>query len=507
MTNNIMKLPPTPEMEAILAAAKSTNKNLLIQALAGAAKTSTLVRIAHALPGSPILSIAFNKRIATEMAERLPSHCVAKTLNSIGHSAWGSHIGKKLHLDTDKIATIIKNLDLSSSEQELLRDCFGDVKKLADTARLYGYVPEDKYPNAMRLIDKETLYEMFADEEWDGLAWALLDDILIKSITQAYAGTIDFNDQLYMPTLFGAQLPRFPLTLVDEAQDLSPLNHQMVSNLVGTRRIIAVGDSFQSIYGFRGAVSDGMNVLRRKFSMVEFTLSISFRCPKAIIREARFRAPNMKWPDNAADGMVTNLTGGNFTWGPELLPRSCAIICRNNAPLFALGLRLIRAGKSVAIRGMDISKRLIKTMKEFGNLDMDREEFLGHLERWRQAKLDEGKLPEESIEDRFACMRVFGQSAKTLREAIGNAERLFSAEGPIELLSGHKSKGLEWDNVFHLDAWRVPSKYATSPEAKEQEENLRYVITTRAKTSLTYIDLDDFDLELDEPFITAEKKA
>ena len=106
MTNDVMKFPPTPEMEAILAAARSTNKNLLIQALAGAAKTSTLVRIAHALPGAPILSIAFNKRIATEMAERLPSHCIAKTLNSIGHSAWGTHIGKRLTLDTDKIAQL-----------------------------------------------------------------------------------------------------------------------------------------------------------------------------------------------------------------------------------------------------------------------------------------------------------------------------------------------------------------------------------------------------------------
>lgn len=507
MTTDIFKFPPTPEMEAILQAAKSTNRNLLIQALAGAAKTSTLVRIAHELRGSPILSIAFNKRIATEMAERLPSHCVAKTLNSIGHSAWGNHIGKRLTLDADKIGSIIKNLDLSQGEQEILRDCFGDVKRLADTARLYGYVPEGKYDNAMRLIDRETLYEMFVDEEWDPLAWALLDDILVKCITQSYAGTIDFNDQLYMPTLFGAQLPKFPLTLVDEAQDLSPLNHQMVSNLVGNRRIIAVGDAFQSIYGFRGAVSDGMNVLRRKFNMLEYTLSISFRCPKAIIREARFRAPNMKWPEGAAEGMVTDLSGGKVSWGPELLPRSCAIICRNNAPLFSLGLKLIRAGKSVTIRGMDISKRLIKTMKEFGNLDMDREEFLSHLERWRQVKLDEGKIPEESVEDRFACMRVFGESAKTLREAIANAERLFSAEGPIELLSGHKSKGLEWANVFHLDPWRVPSKFATSPEAKEQEENLRYVITTRAKVSLTYIDLDDFDLELAEPYITQEKRA
>jgi len=497
------RFPDTPEQSAILEATKSSKDNLLVQALAGAAKTSTLVRIAEVLPGRPILSVAFNKRIADEMTARLPQHCVAKTLNAIGHRAWGEYIGERLTLNKDKMADILRSLELSAGEQEQLREVFGDVIQLAKRAKLYGYIPDDRYDEALHLIDRETLQEVFAEEEYDGLAWALLDDLLSRSITQAFRGTIDYDDQLYMSTLFGAQLPRFPLTLVDEAQDLSPLNHQMIAHLVGDRRIIAVGDSFQSIYGFRGAVSDGMNVLRTRFQMREFRLSVSFRCPRAIIRAAWKRAPYMKWAEGAPEGEIRNLTrssGTSYSWGVELLPRACAIICRNNAPLLALGLRLLRAGRPVQLRGFDISKRLVKILREFGDHAMPREELLAHLNRWRQHKLAEAKLSEASIEDRYACLVVFAEATGTLGEAIAHAERLFAAEGPIELLSGHKSKGLEWDNVFHLDPWRVPSKYATRGEELEQELNLEYVITTRAKQSLTLIDLDDFDIELTEPW-------
>jgi superfamily I DNA/RNA helicase len=513
-----MSFTPTEEQLAIIAAAKSTRDNMLVQALAGAAKTSTLELIAKALPGQPILCVAFNKRIADEMGQRLPSHCVAKTMNSIGHSAWGQFTGKRLNLNKGKMGDILKSMELSRGDQEELREVFGDVVRLASRAKLYGYIPEGKFDEGVHLIDRETLEEILADDEYPELAWRLLDQMVTRSITQAYDGTIDFDDQIFMSSLFGAQLPRFPLVLVDEAQDLSPLNHYMIGLLVQNRRLIAVGDSFQSIYGFRGAVSDGMNVLRQRFQMQEFRLSISFRCPKEIILLARKRAPYMQWADNAIDGEVHDLTSRegwkipnrygqdaenrvvvddqpSRSWGPNLFPTSAAVICRNNAPLFSLGLKLLRAGRGITIRGMDISKRLIKILTEFGDRDMDREELIGHLSRWRAAKLAEGKLKEETIEDRFACLMVFAQATPTLGAAIAHAEALFSAEGPIELLSGHKSKGLEWNHVFHLDPWRVPSKFARSFEELTQEDNLEYVITTRAKQSLTFINLEDYDEE------------
>lgn len=501
---------PTEEQIAIVTAAKSTCDNLLVQALAGAAKTSTLVLIARACTGIPILSIAFNKRIADEMAAKLPSHCVAKTLNAVGHAAWGQHIGKRLAVDKGKMGDILKSLNLGQIDAEEVRDAFSEVVKLSNRAKLYGYVPDGKYEEALHLIDKATLMEVFADDEYPPIAWALLDELLVRSIGLAFQGQIDYDDQLYMSTLFGAPLPNYRLTLVDECQDLSPLNHQMIAQLVRSSRIIAVGDEFQSIYGFRGAISDGMSVLRTRFQMKEFRLSVSFRCPKKIVQKARSRAPYMKFSDTALDGEVRYLVrsgGKEVVWGPNLLPRSCAIICRNNAPLFSLGLKLIRAGRSVTIRGMDISKRLIKILKEFGDYAMTRDELIGHLGRWRDSKLAEGKLPEESIMDRYECLMVFATQSETLGAAIVNAERLFASEGPVELLSGHKSKGLEWEDVFHLDPWRIPSKFASKGEALEQELNLEYVITTRAKRSLTLIDLEDFDIDLREPFYYPDEEG
>ena len=487
--------PPTPEQEAIVTAARSTKHNLLVQALAGASKTSTLDLIAKALPGQPILCIAFNKRIAEEMERRLPSHCVCKTLNSIGHSAWGQYLGKRLSLNAKKMGDLVRNLNLSIAEREEMRESFGEVVRLASQAKLYGYVPEGKYEEALHLVSRETLEEVFAEQEFPPIAWDHLDTLVTQSINMAWKGEIDFDDQIYMTTVFKAPLPRFPLVLVDESQDLSPLNHQMISALV-TQRIIAVGDEFQSIYGFRGSVADGMNVLRQRFNMRELHLTVSGRCPKAVIRRAWARAPEMKWLDSAIEGWVVDLREFDEpSWGPDLIPNGAAVICRNNAPLFSLGLKLLRSGRGVTIRGFDVSKRLVKVMKEFGDYEMPREILLNHIDSWKRAKLAEGKMDEGAIEDRWACLRVFAEATSNLGEAIAHAEALFAAEGPVELLSGHKSKGLEWDVVFHLDPWRVPSKFAKTQEELKQEQNLDYVITTRAKKALILMDLQDFSFD------------
>ena len=83
----------------------------------------------------------------------------------------------------------------------------------------------------------------------------------------SYEGHIDYNDQIYMSALFGGTYPKYPLTLVDEYQDLSPVNHEMIRRLVGNRRLIGVGDPNQNIYGFRGAQAQGMARRRCQYEM------------------------------------------------------------------------------------------------------------------------------------------------------------------------------------------------------------------------------------------------
>jgi DNA helicase II / ATP-dependent DNA helicase PcrA len=479
-----MPLTPTPEQQAIIEAARSTQDNLLINALAGAAKTSTLVMIAHALPATPILSLAFNKRIAEEMKSRLPGTVMCKTLNAIGHGVWMQACGRRLVIDTKKSYTILKALieALPRKEKSEAYETFAETLKLIGRAKLAGYIPGNS-PMGQRLVTAEEFWDSL-DDDADGVQRDLVDRALNESISQAYAGTIDFDDQIYMPTLFGGTFPRFPLVLVDEAQDLSLINHAMLDKLV-VKRLIAVGDPFQSIYAFRGAMPSSMATLRHRFQMREMNLSVSFRCPRTIVERARFRAPHMQYPEWAVEGQIN----APEIWTFDHIRDGGAVICRNNAPLFSLAFKLIRAGRGVTVVGSDIGPALVKALKKLGPEDMNNEACNKAIDTWLNERLARRK-GEAAARDKADCLRVFVDIGGSLSGAIAYADSLFRQTGPIQLLSGHKSKGLEWDDVYHLDPWRIPSEWAHGPDEQEQELNIRYVIETRAKRSLTLIDME-----------------
>lgn len=481
---------PTSEQAAIIAAARDTKDSILISALAGAAKTSTLEMICAALPVQPILCLAFNKRIQEEMKARLPGHVSCRTMNSIGHSIWAAACAKRLVVNTRKSYEILKaKVDALPRPQRLTAyDTFSETLKAVGQAKGQGYVPEGRYPTARRLTNERGFRDSFEDESILENSLGLIDEVLTDSIRLAYKGQIDFDDQIYMPTLFGGTFPRFPLVMVDEAQDLSALNHAMLQRLV-TARLIAVGDPYQSIYAFRGAVSQGMESLRNTFSMTDMELSTSFRCPRAIVRRARSRAPHMNWPEWAEEGQINDYQG--LKWTAESISDGAAVICRNNAPLYRLGFNLIRGGRGVSIVGSDVGPGLVRVLKKLGPETMPQAEVFAAIDQWEEERGRKAKS-KESVSDRAECLRVFCGYGDTLSAAIAYADHLFKSSGTIQLLSGHKSKGLEWPVVYHLDPWRIPSKWAESTEEIEQERNLEYVICTRAKRELWLVNAEDF---------------
>lgn len=479
---------PTEEQKAIIEAALTRKESLLINALAGAAKTTTLGMICKALPAAPILSLAFNKRIAEEMTKKLPGHVKCATLNSVGHRVWMQACSRKIHLNTRKSYEALKARvdNLSKSERTEAYDTFSDTLKLVGFAKSRGYVPDGAFPHAQRIFGDNDFFGGL-EEEQSALTEQLIKGVLIDSIKMAYDGHIDFDDQIYMPVLFGGTWPTFPLVMVDEAQDLSPLNHAMLKKLAKTR-LIAVGDPWQSIYAFRGAATGSMAALAKSFEMTEMSLSISFRCPVQIVRRAQSRAPHMRWPDWAKEGAVNVLD----TWSAKTIPDGAAIICRNNAPLFSCALRLLRAGRGVQLVGSDLGPQLIKTLKKLGEPSLSQEDTLNAIDAWETERLRKSRS-KAATADKAECLRVFSYFGSTLGEAIAYAEHIFSASGPIQLLSGHKSKGLEWDTVYHLDPHRIPSPYAQEGEGLEQEHNVKYVIETRAKETLNLVTMEGFD--------------
>lgn len=489
----------TEEQTAIIDFARANPERcLLINSLAGSAKTSTLRFLARYLPLIPTLSLAFNKRIVDELVKVLPGHVKPSTVNSIGHRAWGSTTGKRLVLNTKKNGDILKTLfdDLSRRERENAWDYFGDLVKAIGQAKLSGYVPPQSI-QSKSLVSEDEFFGGLEEEPEDWFV-NLINKALSLSIKQSYAGVIDFDDQIYMPTLFGGTFPEFPRVFVDEAQDLSAINHAMLDKLVrGKCQLIAVGDPWQSIYAFRGAMSSSMRRLRERYTMHEMTLSVSFRCPINVIKKAHSRVPHMRWPSWAIEGTVESLD----VWNAASIPDGSAIICRNNAPLLSCALALLRAGRGVHLVGTDLGPQLIRALRKFGDEQMPQDQVMEAIDAWERDKLRKSRSA-AAVADKAECLRVFAGFGPTLGAAIAYAEHIFASKGPIQLLSGHKSKGLEWDTVYHLDPHRVPSPFAREGEALEQELNVRYVIETRAKRELFLVNLDDFE----EPMPKVEKK-
>lgn len=471
---------PTDEQLACIAAATGSDRNLLINALAGAAKTSTLVLIAEALPSKRIQSIAFNVRIAKEMADRLPSNCVASTLNSVGHRAWGTALGKRLVVNKDKTYQIVSTMieELGREEKREAFEFFSDLLKAIELAKVQGYVPDGFMSDRARPLIGDDLFFSILPEEPSELMQSMIIEALKRSIYASYKGEIDYSDQLLMPTVFPCNFHQFDVTLVDEAQDLSELNHAMIRKMVRQGRLIAVGDPCQSIYAFRGAHEESMPMLQQSFNMQELHLTTTFRCPIAVVEAARWRAPAMQYPEWAKPGEVRHLT----EWDKDALPNSAVIICRNNAPLFSMAIRLLKEGRAPELVGNDIGKGLVKIMKKFGAADMTQDAVLLAIEEWKEAKIKKSR-DSNSIYDRAACMEVFAMQGKTLGQAIAYAEHVFACGGPIKLMTGHKAKGLEFDNVFLLDVKLIRMD-------RQQERNLKYVMQTRAKEFLGYIDSD-----------------
>jgi len=467
-----MTHPPTEEQQLIISATKTTTSNLMVNALAGTGKTSTLEMLEGVAKQKPILYLCFNKRNADEATARMLGSTTVRTFNALGHRIWASAIGKGISLDTKKTYNIVKEItdDVRGPESRTIWNAYDQVRQGVEMAKAVGYVPEGVNPSATRLASRNLLHTIL-DEEPDDLVSDLIDAVLRRSIKLSYEGSIDYNDQVYMSALFGGAFPKFPLTLVDEYQDLNPVNHEMIRKLVGDRRLIGVGDPHQNIYGFRGAKSNGMAEAVTHYAASELDLSVSFRCPERIVRNARWHVPHFKWFNPGGEVGVRD-----YHAAADFEPNA-VFICRNNAPLLSLAFKLIAHGHGINLVGSEIGPRIVTTLKKLGNGELGKEQALSGVDQWLEAKLAKSS---KTAPDMAECMRIIIRQGSDLGQAIGYAEHLFKQRGAIQLMTGHKSKGLEFPLVYHLD----PHLIGEGP----QDRNVRYVIQTRS--SDRYFEID-----------------
>lgn len=499
---------PTDEQQAIIEAARSTNTSLMISAMAGCAKTTTLELLAKHLPLKPTIALAFNVKIKKELETRFPKHYEIKTLNGLGHSAWKLAIGQYPKVQTDKIYKIVKDIIKDHPEST-----WSTIQTLVRGARISGLIPFPICNQFQGLVpDTWDSWEAIGDRYYLDLSDADVQaarSALTLSIRQSFKGTIDYDDQIYMSSLFGGVFPRFPCVLIDEAQDLSPLNHVQIKRTAADR-IIVCGDPRQAIYAFRGADSSSMVSLRALQPIwLDFPLSVTFRCPERIVERQQAHAPGFTAHPPAPQGEVHDWQT-KVEWSvadiQSVYPnKHIAILSRNNAPIISAALRIIRGGRGCTILGSEIGKSLVTLSKKILPSDnINSKDCREKINAWadKETSLTRANEKEERvaiITDRADCLLAVLDSggALTSGQVRATLTTMFSKESlSITLSTGHKAKGLEWPIVVHLDPWRVPSKFARRALQEgnsipmEQDLNLRYVIETRSQNVLILANLE-----------------
>lgn len=514
-----MTFEPTAEQKAIIQAGLETDSSLMIVAYAGCAKTTTIKLLAEALPNQPTLALAFNVKIKKELETSLPSNFSVQTMNGLGHSAFGRAIGKRLNVDTKKLGNLINEV-AKDRGMELPEEEWSMVRQMVSSAKHAGLIPEFGlvHPREGLLADTFDNWQMIADSHMGGDlnndTVSFCQEVLLRSIKQSFAGVIDFDDQIYMSTMFGGQFPRFAVVIADEAQDLSPLNHIQVGKSAAGR-LIVVGDPKQAIYAFRGADSDSMGKMKHigLRPWIELPLSLTFRCPQAVVARQQEHAPGYTAAKSNLPGHIHSWQYDKWSWDAvdQVSPAgSVAILCRNNGPLVDMAFKLIRSGRGVTMMGRDIGKNLVTLLKKICGEDesLEASKCVEQIRFWMEKEVMNARAKGKddkvaAVTDRAECLFAVVDSggAENLGQIKKLIIRLFEEEaGRITLATGHKSKGLEWDTVVHLDPWRIPSKYAReafdcgNPVPLEQDKNLRYVIETRTKDHLILANLDNFSI-------------
>lgn len=513
--------------------------NLIVDSVAGSGKTTTLLGIANRLPKDvESLFVAFNKHIATELQARLPQHVEARTIHSLGVSTLKAN---RVYATLDNlkytgskgiVADLSKKLVLTLSDEE--RE---ELNSAANA--LVGFVRLTLTgPNSVEAIHKvaeafnnwkadnleqrevraqfcQELLDLSVDYDLDLPASGRLEALarivinaLATGIKQAQVkgGSIDFTDMIWLPVILRLPTKQFDYLLVDEAQDLNRCQLNLVGRaLKKGGRFIFVGDRRQAIYRFAGADSSSMQRIKDVLSCTELPLSICYRCPSSHVSLAAGLYPGIEARPNAPAGELSHDVEEDQAIR-DARPSTTGklgdlFICRNTAPTVKLAYRLIRSGKAAKVRGKSIGEGLTALTKkialhgkrnglaEWSDFDAATDAYFKlKVAEAQGLKEDKRDAAIDALTDKIETLAVIKSTRKpeSLTEFKDAITALFDdKEGNCVWLSTiHKSKGLEAERVFFMEPQLVPSKFAKSVDAREQEKHLMYIAFTRAKQSL-----------------------
>ena len=314
----------------------------------GTGKTTTLLGIveeelSRGTAPEQIGFVSFTTRAATEARERAVERfgldrkrfTYFRTLHSLCHRALGMGqddvlAGKRLEEFAEWIGvemTPKSKRGLSEDEGRSFGNERGDrILQMENIARVRDVPLRQQY-----------------DTDSDDLSWHEVDRVS-RGLAQfkSMHGLHDFTDMLQLFVQMSWS-PQLEVLLVDEAQDLSMLQWQVVQKLArGCRRVIIAGDDDQAIYNWAGAAVDYFVDMAGDVRV----LQQSFRVPRSVQRVAggiigRVAHRRAKdWAPRDDEGEVRQVSMEEVDWSaPDML-----VLARNGQHLNDVQRRIHSSG-------------------------------------------------------------------------------------------------------------------------------------------------------------------
>ena len=533
-----------PEQHAVATAPRGP---LCVLAGAGTGKTRALTHRIAALvlsgeaSASEVLALTFTARAAGELRGRLRALGIDGVQARTFHSAalrqlgyfWPSVVGGQTPNIVPSKAPLISEAAgrlRVTTDGTLVRDLAAEI----EWAKVSQVAPEsyaDRSAEAGRRglgsLEPQVVGRVYAGYESLKRERSLIDfeDVLLLT-----AGMIDDD-----PTMAASIRSQYQCFLVDEYQDVSPIQQRLLGLWLGDRDdLTVVGDANQTIYSFAGASPQYLLEFPRRFpGATVVRLERSYRSTPQVVEVAnrllesasssdqsvrlhlkaqRSAGPDPGWLTAADEGAevaavverIKALVSGG------LRPREIAVLYRINAQSAAYEEALTAAQVPYTVRGGErfFDRREVK-------------EAVALLRAAAQAAPDADDIPIQvtavlssagyrpepppgpsKARDRWESLAAIVEVATELDERTpgctlsdlvlelqhrANTQHAPASDG-ITLSTLHAAKGLEWDAVFlvGLTDGMMPITYATTPQQVAEERRLLYVGITRARRHLSF---------------------
>ena len=485
------RLQGSPQQEAFWAGLLDESAgNLLLDARAGTGKSTSCREGMWRLMeqgGSPrIRYCCFNKAIAEEFAAKCPPGVEVGTMHRFGFQALRKATGARIEPEKSYIL-----LDALDGGKSLPRHVRKAVVKLVGAAKNAGISPAE-------FVEGDARSDLMDREEIEGYGYrqkilAYAGDLLQDSLD--CGAMADFDDMLWMPVMLGLSFPKTDYLFIDEAQDLSAIQHGLVGMIAGGGRIVAAGDPYQAIYAFRGADSRSIATLRDQHAMRSYPLTITRRCPRSHVALAARIVPDFEAAPEAPAGRIDHARAGKLL---EFASPGDLVLCRANRPLISACLRALAARIPAIVRGRAIGDQLMAILRKIDSASLrtiaEVEAGLREYEAAEVARLSarDGCEPLlEALADRVGCLQAMAAECSTPAELPGRIGELFDDRqdaARITFSSVHRAKGSEAERVHLIDLpWgRMPEGPNRLVEV-QQRRNLDYVARTRSLHHLTLV--------------------